>query len=557
MTLRGRALTGFATAAVLAAVFVFATGPDAPRRTVPSGDPAAGRTIRGAFHIHTNRSDGALDRADVAAAAARAGLGFAIFTDHGDGTRSPDPPAYIHGVLCVDGVEISTNAGHYIALGLPRAPYPLGGDADAVAEDVRRLGGIGIAAHPDSPRPDLRWSDRSIPIDGVEWLNADSEWRDESRLRLAHAVLAYLWRPSGALTSLLDRPVALRRWDELAAVRRVVGLAAHDAHGGIGSEDEGKGRRLHVPTYLASFRAFSTHAVLERPLTGDAPADAALLLAAIQGGRLFTAVEAIATPATLDFNASAGDVSAGPGDVLPPAAGSARFHVRASVPSGSRTVLIRNGTPIAESNGGALDWEGAETGAYRVEVRVDSAPGTPPVPWLVSNPIYRLPPPSTAPIPAPTLSPVLTMGSATWHIESSPGSSGEIVQAAGGGVSMRYRLAEDRRSSPFAALAVDLPAVPAEVSEITLKARSAAPMRVSVQLRFAGDHARWGRSVYVDSAERDVRVPVSSLRPMGPAGPPGRPSIAEAATLLFVVDLTNAAPGARGSLALTDVAFGR
>jgi hypothetical protein len=218
---------------------------------------------------------------------------------------------------------------------------------------------------------------------------------------------------------------------------------------------------------------------------------------------------------------------------------------------------MRNGTPIAESSGGALDWEGAETGAYRVEIRVDGAPGTPPVPWLVSNPIYRLPLPSTAPIQASPASPVLTMGSATWHIESSPDSSGEFVQAAGGGVTMRYRLADDRRSSPFAALAVDLPAVPGEVSDITLKARSAAPMRVSVQLRFAGDHARWGRSVYVDSAERDVRVPVSSLRPMDPGGPAGRPSLADAATLLFVVDLTNATPGARGSLTLTDVALSR
>ena len=34
---------------------------------------------------------------------------FAIFTDHGDGTRPPQPPEYLHGVLCVDGVEVSSN----------------------------------------------------------------------------------------------------------------------------------------------------------------------------------------------------------------------------------------------------------------------------------------------------------------------------------------------------------------------------------------------------------------------------------------------------------------
>ena len=45
---------------------------------------------------------------------------FVVFTDHGDATRTPDPPAYRSGVLCLDGVEISTNGGHYIALDLPR-----------------------------------------------------------------------------------------------------------------------------------------------------------------------------------------------------------------------------------------------------------------------------------------------------------------------------------------------------------------------------------------------------------------------------------------------------
>ena len=127
-----------------------------PRRSVSTRtgwDDLAARTIPGAYHIHTTRSDGHGDRAAVAAAAARAGLKFIILTDHGDGTRPPDPPAYIDGVLVLDGVEISTDAGHYVALDMPRAPYPLGGTADAVVEDVARLGGFGIAAHPDSPKP--------------------------------------------------------------------------------------------------------------------------------------------------------------------------------------------------------------------------------------------------------------------------------------------------------------------------------------------------------------------------------------------------------------------
>src|SRR3989441_7346430 len=81
------------------------------------------------------------------------------FTDHGDATRRPDPPVYRSGVLCLDGVEISTTGGHYVALDMPASPYPLHGEARDVVEDVRRLGGFGIAAHPDSPKPQLRWQE--------------------------------------------------------------------------------------------------------------------------------------------------------------------------------------------------------------------------------------------------------------------------------------------------------------------------------------------------------------------------------------------------------------
>src|SRR5687767_4499889 len=164
------------TAALMAAVFVyavaFAIAPPAPRQTA-GANPSDARSIAGAYHIHTTRSDGALDRDSVARAASRAGLAFAIFTDHGDATTPLAPPQYLHGVLCVEGVEVSTNDGHYVALGLDPAPYPLGGDGEAVAEDVARLGGFGIVAHPLSARRELAWGDWSIPLDGLEWLNAD------------------------------------------------------------------------------------------------------------------------------------------------------------------------------------------------------------------------------------------------------------------------------------------------------------------------------------------------------------------------------------------------
>ncbi len=224
-------------------------------------------------------------------------------------TRTPDPPAYVDGVLCIDAVEISTSGGHYVALGLGPAPYPLGGAPSAVVEDVARLGGFGFAAHPDSARPELAWTDWTTPIDGLEWLSADSEWRDESRARLARVLLDYAVRPGPALASILDRPVpTLARWDGLTARRPVVAIAGHDAHGGIGRRAEG-GQGLPVPgvpSYEASFRTFSVRAVLSAPPSGDAPADARALLDAFRNGRVYTAVDAIAGPAVLDFHAARG-----------------------------------------------------------------------------------------------------------------------------------------------------------------------------------------------------------------------------------------------------------
>ena len=40
-----------------------------------------------------------------------------------------------------------------------------------------------VVAHPDSPKPELAWRDWSAPVAGLEWLNLDSEWRDESYAR--------------------------------------------------------------------------------------------------------------------------------------------------------------------------------------------------------------------------------------------------------------------------------------------------------------------------------------------------------------------------------------
>lgn len=545
------------TAAALAVLVLalIATAPPPSRRASPVFDAALfARTLAGAWHVHSRVSDGTADRDAIAAAAARAGLRFVVFTDHGDGTRRPEPPRYAHGVLLLDAVEISTNGGHYIALDMRHAPFPLGGEASAVIEDVRRLGGFGIAAHPYSAKDDLAWRDWDAPFDGLEWLNADSEWRDESVLRLARLPFDYVLRPAPALASALDRPAAaLERWDAMMARRPLVGLAAHDAHGGLGGREEGGWALPGIPSYEAGFRAFAVRAIVDAALEGSAPADARLVLDAIRRGRVFSAIDAIASPAQLHFTAAAGPHQARMGDALPFDTG-IELIARATLPEGGSLVLLCDGREAGTSSSGEVRWQPAGPTACRPEVRAPDAPGTPPVPWIVGNAIYLLSA-VVEPIGAePMYETTLGLDHLAWVVEKDPGSDAALAQD-GGAFTMRYRLRDGVRASQYVAAAASLaPPVP-PFDRILFTAGASSPMRVSLQLRFDGGD-RWTHSVYVEPDPRRAIVPVSSLvRAGGGSGPP--PDFRTASSILFVVDLVNAAPGASGILRISDLAFAR
>ena len=533
-------------ALAIGVLFLWAAMPPAPRRVDPSGwDDLAQRTVPGAFHVHTARSDGHGDRTRVAAAAASAGLRFVILTDHGDGTRPPDPPLYIDNILVLDGVEISTDDGHYVAIDMPRAPYPLGGTGKAVVEDVRRLGGFGIAAHPDSPKAALRWTSNA-PADGVEWLNLDSEWRDETRRELFRAGVGYLLRQAPALAMLLDRPATLdARWPAMLAGRRTVALAASDAHGGVGRRQEDPGRSLAglvgVPSYEASFRTISNRVVLPKPLSGDAAADARAVYAAIRGGSVFSAVDALAGPPLLQFIVETGHQTAEMGATVPEDS-DATLVVRAPVVPDSEISIVRNGRTVTSLRGSELRYvvTGGK-GAYRAEIAVPGAPGLPPVPWVVSNPIFFGEPGAEAAqgSQAPSAPVTGTIAPFPWRIEKDSSSSA-ILRTGATDATLEFRLGDGARNSQFVALATDLRP---PLSAIDLSLAGDRPMRVWVQVRAAGG-ARWGRTYYVDPAGSALHVPLDALAPLAPATGPVR----DVESLMIVVDLTNAQPGRTGVL---------
>jgi hypothetical protein len=440
---------------------------------------------------------------------------------------------------------------------MPPAPYPLGGEAAAVAEDVARLGGLAVVAHPDSAKAELAWKDWSPTISGVEWMNLDTGWRDESSMRLARVALHSLVRPGPALASMLDRPSStLARWDEVAATRSLAGLAGHDAHGGLSRRSE-DGPQWGIPallsprltTYDAAFATFALRVVLEERLTGDGAGDARRLLDAIRAGSVFTAIDAIAGPAWVDYRATVGAADQGMGEALTFAEGTT-LTFKSTMPPGARAVLLRDGAEVADSGTGEVRFAPPGPGVYRVEVR---APGWP-VPWIVTNPIYlRTSSRDEVPVlePATVTTTVLELENPA-AVEKDPVSTAD-ASSNGGTRALAFSLRGGERVSQYVALAVPLKDNGRPpFDRIVFTGRSAAPMRVSVQLRFdSAGGARWVHSVYLSPEPREVVVSLDQLLPAD--RPIARPPSELATSLLFVVDLTNAAPGGQGRFEISDL----
>ncbi len=585
---RGRWLVGLGVIGM--GVLAFLSTPAGPRDLAAA--PRQPRLWRGAYHVHTTLSDGSGTAEAVAAAAAEAGLDFVILTDHGDATRPPAAPRVVAGVLLIDGVEISTEDGHYVALDMPQSPYPLAGDGRAVVEDVRRLGGFGILAHPDSPRESLAWRDDEADADGFEWINADTGWRRASPWPVIARIPGYPFNPAGTLSRLAHYSPALFATRDVPTRRPQLALAAVDAHARIGWRRDtdpldGGWTLARLPSYHTSFGTMGLVVPwLDGAPSGEAARDALAVLHAIRHRIAYSAVFSMARTPWLSLELIEPVATAMPG---PDAHGEATLTVQGNTPPDGSVRLLRNGVPYRDAAPGEwrLPLPASEPAAiYRAEMWLPARRGWPALPVAVSaarghnlaidaatasrqsGSNRREPGPGNE---RPEDANDVDVDVRGWHAEHDPASgvtieTGALTSAGDGArrsdalavrpghgvarsspvdplVSATLQLAGGSRVSQFAALVADLGPIPPDATGLVLHLEASAPTRLSIQVREPrpGEGLRWRHSLFLDETPRTVVLPLVEFRPIAPASGQAPTDCLHA--LMLVMDTVNARPG--------------
>ncbi|MBN1210208.1 MAG: PHP domain-containing protein [Myxococcaceae bacterium] len=329
---------------------------------------------RGAFHVHTTRSDGHGTVEEIAAAAKAAGLQFVVLADHNDFT--PREPAFVDGVLIVQAVEISTPHGHLVALGMQT---PLDGSR-ARQEGVRAVeaaGGISVLAHPVQEKNPWRDPESARRARAFELYSADTFFREAVRSpfsRLIPAVGAYLGNPlHGVMLLVTPQPASTVELLDLVSERPRVALCSHDAHGWPRYKDVFEGLAMYLPPQA-----------LPEPLSTDPRTAATQVVRALTGGQAICAFRGLGEPAgfalegpiTSQRVARVGDVLTlrlpphPPGSVKVEVLGAGRLR-----PDGVSVELVKEGSVQIEA------WVVAPGRFFGTELK----------PWIVPSPVRVVP----------------------------------------------------------------------------------------------------------------------------------------------------------------------
>jgi predicted metal-dependent phosphoesterase TrpH len=296
--------------------------------------------FRGDCHVHSAYSPGCeLTPEQLAVAARAAGLDFVVATEHNSGEGHGAWAQVDAGELLVlYGRELVTRAGHWLALGLEPGQLVAWdyGVRDATItqhlDEVRRSGGLCVAAHPHAPYPSGTFMYRYEDFDAIEVWNgqwaSDLPWQANNEAALSE------WGRS------LAADIHQNRWRPA-----------------MGNSD----------THLTGQIATPHTVVAAADLTKDA------ILTSIRAGKTWIAESATVN---LAFTLSAAGRRANIGAQLDTNGAPALAEVRVSgVPNGIVTFHTERGiahrVELPAAGSGEAEWQttAAESGFVRIEVR--------------------------------------------------------------------------------------------------------------------------------------------------------------------------------------------
>lgn len=344
----------------------------------------------GIIHAHTNlggHSTGGFD--ELINAANANDLDFVLMTEHYSDAFDTSALTLngIYGkTLFVGGNEIDTAdsdrflmiPGSEDAAGLRKFP------TTAVIEKLHSEDRLALVTYPEKFKS---WDSN---FDGIEVFSLHTNAKTMNPFT---AIFDGIWSfpayPELMLASYLRRPDEnLRKFDEIAAKRKISLFAGTDAHSNIGlhlfGDDAGnKFLGFKFDDYATIFSLARQHVLIEsdKPLTRES------LIEALKAGRSYIGFDVLGPTHRFRFEAAGTDSRASIGEEITRADG-----VKLSVHSSqkARMVLFLNGTQISESaETDHFELEVSEPGVYRVEVYLDQlGPPFDKMPWIISNPIY-------------------------------------------------------------------------------------------------------------------------------------------------------------------------
>ncbi len=342
----------------------------------------------GNLHVHTTYSDGTVPHAEIAQAAAQAGLDFVVVTDHNvwvDGCER-----HYGKVLLLVGEEIHDvrrlpQANHLLVYAVDDELSPLASDLQTLINAVNERGGLCFLAHPfelgTRVRPGLEpimWEDWGVTgYTGLEIWNYMSEFKALARNRLL--ALIYAYAPTLGITGPFQ--ATLYQWDQLLAQGlRLAAIGGSDAH--ANTYAMGPFRRTLFP-YEYLFRCVNTHIITDQPFNGDLEHDKAIVYEALRAGHTWVGYDLIAPTAGFRFVARSIHNQATMGEELV-RTGATKFEIQ--IPQKGAIYLIRHGQVVAQTQGNVLQHTSVDPGAYRVEVYRNYRGGR--RGWIFSSPIY-------------------------------------------------------------------------------------------------------------------------------------------------------------------------